>query len=142
MPTHIPNHIRAALAAHRPIVALESTVISHGLPFPHNLDLARAMEGEVRDQGAHPATIGVVAGLPTVGMSDQEIEHFAQASGVLKLSRRDIAYAVAMRRDGATTVAATMALAATAGVHVFATGGIGGVHRGAHETWDVSADLT
>jgi len=142
MPTHIPNHIRAALAAQGPLVALESTVISHGLPFPHNLDLARAMEGEVRDQGAHPATIGVVAGVPTVGMSDQEIEHFAQASGVLKLSRRDIAYAVAMRRDGATTVAATMALAATAGVHVFATGGIGGVHRGAEETWDVSGDLT
>jgi pseudouridylate synthase len=142
MPTHIPNHIRAALAAQWPLVALESTVISHGLPFPHNLDLARAMEGEVRDQGAHPATIGVVAGVPTVGMSDQEIEHFAQASGVLKLSRRDIAYAVAMRRDGATTVAATMALAATAGVHVFATGGIGGVHRGAEETWDVSGDLT
>jgi len=142
MPTDIPNHIRAALAAQWPLVALESTVISHGLPFPHNLDLARAMEGEVRDQGAHPATIGVVAGVPTVGMSDQEIEHFAHASGVLKLSRRDIAYAVAMRRDGATTVAATMALAATAGVHVFATGGIGGVHRGAEETWDVSGDLT
>jgi len=142
MPIHIPDHIRAAFAAHQPVVALESTVISHGLPFPHNLDLARAMEAEVRDQGAQPATIGVVAGVPTVGMSDQEIAHFARASAVLKLSRRDIAYAVAMRRDGATTVAATMALAAAAGVQVFATGGIGGVHRGAEETWDVSGDLT
>jgi pseudouridine-5'-phosphate glycosidase len=142
MPIHISDQIRAALATHQPVVALESTVISHGLPFPHNLDLARAMEAEVRDHGAQPATIGVVAGVPTVGMSDAEIEHFAQASGVLKLSRRDIAYAVAMRRDGATTVAATMALAAAAGVHVFATGGIGGVHRGAEETWDVSGDLT
>jgi len=142
MPIHIPDHISAALAAGRPIVALESTVISHGLPFPHNLDLARAMEGEVRDRGAQPATVGVVAGAPTVGMADAEIEHFARASGVLKLSRRDIAYAVAFRRDGATTVAATMALAAAAGVAVFATGGIGGVHRGAQETWDVSGDLT
>ena len=142
MPIHIPDQIRAALAAQQPVVALESTVISHGLPFPHNLDLARAMEGEVRDHGAQPATIGVVAGIPTIGMSDAEITHFAQASGVLKLSRRDIAYAVAMRRDGATTVAATMALAAAAGVQVFATGGIGGVHRGAAETWDVSGDLT
>src|SRR5512133_544254 len=95
MTVTIPASVRAALDAGRPVVALESTVISHGLPFPHNLDLARAMEGEVRDQGALPATIGVVAGRPTVGMSDAEVQHFAQASGVLKLSRRDIAYAVA-----------------------------------------------
>ncbi|HEU5100647.1 MAG TPA: pseudouridine-5'-phosphate glycosidase, partial [Roseiflexaceae bacterium] len=114
----------------------------HGLPFPHNLDLARAMEGEVRDQGAQPATIGVVAGVPTVGMSDADVERFAVAQGILKLSRRDVGYAVALRRDGATTVAATMALAALAGVQVFATGGIGGVHRAARDTWDVSADLT
>jgi pseudouridine-5'-phosphate glycosidase len=100
------------------------------------------MEGEVRDQRAQPATIGVVAGVPTVGMSDADVERFAVAQGILKLSRRDIGYAVAMERDGATTVAATMALAALAGVQVFATGGIGGVHRGAHETWDISADLT
>ena len=138
----IPDHIRAALAAGQPVVALESTVISHGLPYPHNLDLARAMEAEVRGSGALPATIGVVAGTPTVGMSGGQIEHFAQASGVLKLSRRDIGYAAARGRDGATTVAATMALAAAAGVQVFATGGIGGVHRGAELTWDVSGDLT
>jgi pseudouridine-5'-phosphate glycosidase len=134
--------VGAAVAAQQPVVALESTVISHGLPFPHNLDLARSMENEVREHGAQPATIGVVGGVPTVGMSGAQIEHFAQASGVLKLSRRDIAYAVAMARDGATTVAATMALAAMAGVQVFATGGIGGVHRGAETSWDVSGDLT
>jgi pseudouridine-5'-phosphate glycosidase len=146
---HVPDAIRAAMASSQPIVALESTVISHGLPYPHNLDLARAMEGEVRDQHAHPATVGVVAGVPTVGMSDADIERFAVAQGILKLSRRDIGYAVALERDGATTVAATMALAALAGVQVFATGGIGGVHRpslrrdtGAHEAWDISADLT
>jgi pseudouridylate synthase len=142
MNIRIPDPIRAALAANQPVVALESTVISHGLPYPHNLDLARAMEGEVRDQQAQPATIGVVAGVPTVGMSDADVERFAVAQGILKLSRRDIGYAVAQGRDGATTVAATMALAALAGIQVFATGGIGGVHRNAHETWDISADLT
>lgn len=138
----IPPHIRAALQSGQPIVALESTVISHGLPYPHNLDLARAMEDEIRAAGAVPATIGVAGGVPTVGLAPEEIERFARAAGVLKLARRDIAYAVAMRRDGATTVAATMALAAAAGIAVFATGGIGGVHRGARESWDVSADLT
>src|SRR5215212_10052034 len=142
MNLHIPAPIRAALAGGQPVVALESTVISHGLPFPHNLDLARAMEREVRDQQAQAATVGVVTGVPTVGMSDADIERFAVAQGILKLSRRDIGYAVALERDGATTVAATMALAALAGVQVFATGGIGGVHRDAHTTWDVSADLT
>jgi pseudouridine-5'-phosphate glycosidase len=142
MNIRISGPIRAALAANQPVVALESTVISHGLPYPHNLDLARAMEGQVRDQQAQPATIGVVAGVPTVGMSDANVERFAVAQGILKLSRRDIGYAVAQGRDGATTVAATMALAALAGVQVFATGGIGGVHRNAHETWDISADLT
>jgi pseudouridine-5'-phosphate glycosidase len=142
MNIHIPEPIRAALAGGQPVVALESTVISHGLPYPHNLDLARAMEAEVREQQSQPATVGVVAGVPTVGMSDADIERFAVAQGILKLSRRDIGYAVALERDGATTVAATMALAALAGVQVFATGGIGGVHRGAHETWDISADLT
>jgi pseudouridine-5'-phosphate glycosidase len=142
--THIylPDHLRAARDAGQPIVALESTVISHGLPYPQNLELAHAMEAEVRAGGAVPATVGVAAGVPTVGMSSEQIERFAQSSDVLKLSRRDIAYAVALRRDGATTVAATMTLAAQAGVSVFATGGIGGVHRGARESWDVSGDLT
>jgi pseudouridine-5'-phosphate glycosidase len=139
---HLPEHVRAAREANRPIVALESTVISHGLPYPHNLELARAMEAEVRAAGATPATVGVVGGVPTVGMNAEQLEHFSQASGILKLSRRDIGYAVALKRDGATTVAATMALAALAGVEVFATGGIGGVHRGARESWDISGDLT
>jgi pseudouridine-5'-phosphate glycosidase len=139
---HLPGHLRAARDAGRPIVALESTVISHGLPYPDNLGLARAMEDEVRAAGALPATVGVVGGVPTLGMTAEQIERFARAEGILKLSRRDIGYAVALRRDGATTVAATMALAALAGVPVFATGGIGGVHRGARESWDVSGDLT
>ena len=141
-PLYVSDPVRAALAASQPVVALESTVIAHGLPYPHNLELACAMEAEVRAAGAVPATVGVVAGVPTVGMRDADIQRFARAEGILKLSRRDIAYAVAMRRDGATTVAATMALAARAGIAVFATGGIGGVHRGARESWDISADLT
>lgn len=139
---HIPNHIQSALKKGQPVVALESTVISHGLPYPHNLDLANAMEDEVRAGGAIPATIGVVGGVPTIGMASADIERFARSEGVLKLARRDIAYAVASQRDGATTVAATMALAAMAGITVFATGGIGGVHRNARASWDVSADLT
>lgn len=135
--------VTAALDEGRPIVALESTVISHGLPYPQNLELARAMENEVRAAGAVPATVGVCAGVPTVGMADGEIERFATRSAqVRKLSRRDVAAAIAQAADGATTVAATMALAAAAGVEVFATGGIGGVHRGAETTWDISADLT
>lgn len=142
LPIHIPAEIQSALLLNQPIVALESTVIAHGLPYPHNVELAQAMEAEVRAQGATPVTIGVVAGVPTVGMDSTAIERFAQAHDVLKLSRRDIGYAMAMRRDGATTVAATMALASLAGVQIFATGGIGGVHRGARETWDISGDLT
>ena len=139
----LADHIRAALAASKPVVALESTVISHGLPFPHNWELARSMEQEVRAAGAVPATIGVVRGVPTIGMNDDEIQLFARASNdVLKLSRRDIGACVAQGRNGATTVAATMALAGLAGVRVFATGGIGGVHRGARDSWDISADLT
>jgi pseudouridine-5'-phosphate glycosidase len=137
----VSERIRAARDAGWPIVALESTVIAHGLPYPQNLSLARAMEEEVRAAGSTPATVGVVGGVPIVGMTGEQIERFAQADNILKLSRRDISYAVAMRRDGATTVAATMVLAAIAGVAVFATGGIGGVHRGARESWDISGDL-
>lgn len=133
--------VQAALDRGEPVVALESTVISHGLPYPRNRDIAHQLEAVVRATGAVAATIAVVGGVPTIGLDAEQIEHFAQASNVLKLSRRDIGYAVATERDGATTVAATMALAAAAGIQVFATGGIGGVHRGARETWDVSADL-
>lgn len=141
----IAPEVQAALNAGRPVVALESTVISHGLPYPHNLELARAMEQDVRDGGAVPATVGVVAGVPTVGMDAAAIERFARSdpqSRPWKVSRRDLGYVIAAGGDGATTVAATMALAHLAGVRVFATGGIGGVHRGARENWDVSADLT
>lgn len=138
----IGSHVQTALLQRQAVVALESTVISHGLPFPHNRDLAHAMEAEVHAGGATPATIGVIAGTPTIGLTAEDIAHLAEATEVLKLSRRDIGYAIAQRRDGATTVAATMALAARAGIAVFATGGIGGVHRGARESWDISGDLT
>jgi pseudouridine-5'-phosphate glycosidase len=139
---HVAEEVATALEEGRPVVALESTLISHGLPYPENLEVAHALEQEVRSSGAVPATIGLVAGRPTVGLSAQEIERFANGTThVRKLSRRDIAVAVAQGADGATTVAATAALAAAAGVSIFATGGIGGVHRGAERSWDVSADL-
>ena len=133
--------VEAALADKQPLVALESTVIAHGLPYPHNLATARELEGIVRAGGATPATIGVVAGVPAIGLDDEALERFARGAEVRKLSRRDLAIAIAMGLHGATTVAATMALAARAGLDVFATGGIGGVHRGARESWDVSGDL-
>ncbi len=132
--------VTAALAERRPVVALESTVLAHGLPRPRNLEVGRAMEQSVTDGGATPATVGVVAGVPHVGMVAAQIERLAMADGVLKLSTRDLAVPVARGTDGATTVAATMWLAARAGVQLFATGGIGGVHRG--EGRDISADLT
>ncbi len=138
----VQDAIREALAAHNPVVALESTVIAHGLPYPQNLETAAALEDAVRAGGATPATIGVVRGVPAIGLPDDALERFGQGTGVLKLSRRDFATAIAKREDGATTVAATMTLAAAAGIAVFATGGIGGVHRGARESWDVSSDLT
>lgn len=137
---HVSPEVRAALAGRRPVVALESTVLAHGLPRPRNLEVGRALEEEVRGGGAVPATVGVIAGTPAVGLSAAEVEHVASAAGVLKLSTRDLPVAVARGADGATTVAATMWLAHRAGVRVFATGGIGGVHRG--EAHDVSADLT
>jgi pseudouridine-5'-phosphate glycosidase len=133
-----------ALRAGRPVVALESTLIAHGLPWPHNLHTARAAEEAVRAEGAVPATIAVLGGRPTVGLVDSEIEGLARATGVLKASRRDLAAAVEGGRTAATTVAATMALAARAGIRVFATGGIGGVHKAQGLQplgFDVSADL-
>jgi pseudouridine-5'-phosphate glycosidase len=126
----------------QPLVALESTVIAHGLPYPQNVAVARAMEALVRAHGAIPATIGVVAGVATVGLDDATLERFAQASDVRKLARRDIPLAIADGAYGATTVSATMALAHAAGIEVFATGGIGGVHRDARTSFDISADLT
>ncbi len=130
-----------ALAAKRPVVALESTIITHGMPWPRNLEMARRVEGVIRDNGAVPATIAVIDGRIHAGLDDATLEALAQASDALKLSRADLAYAVHARRTGATTVAATMIGARLAGIDVFATGGIGGVHRGASESFDISADL-
>lgn len=127
----------------RPLLALESTVIAHGLPYPQNLETARALERVAREHGAEPRTIAIIGGEIKIGLRDEELKYLAQAKNVLKLSRRDIAVAIAQKRDGATTVSATMYLAHRAGIHVFATGGIGGVHRaiGSAQSWDVSADL-
>jgi pseudouridine-5'-phosphate glycosidase len=135
--------VRAALEAGRPIVALESTVISHGLPWPDNLDLARRMEATVRASGAEPATIALLSGRVHIGLNDAQLEHLATSKTVLKVSRRDFPVAFAQQRDGATTVAGTMIAANWAGIRVFATGGIGGVHRtaGGLPSTDISADL-
>ncbi len=131
-----------ALRAGRPVVALESTIVSHGLPRPDNLRVAREIEQAVRDAGAVPATIGMVAGQLVVGLDDAELTRLATVDPVAKLSVRDLAVAAASGADGATTVAATSAVAAAAGIRVFATGGLGGVHREAAHTFDESADLT
>ncbi len=138
----ISAEVQSALAEGRPVVALESTVIAHGLPYPANLEIARTMEAAIRAEGAVPATIGVRDGRIVVGLSAGEIEQLATAERVLKISRRDLAVALATRQLGATTVAGTMLCASLAGVRFFATGGIGGVHRGAETSMDVSADLT
>jgi pseudouridine-5'-phosphate glycosidase len=135
-------HVAEAREAGRPLVALETTIVSHGLPRPENLRVAREVEQAVRDQGAVPASIGMIAGTVVVGLDDAELTRLATSEQVAKLSVRDLAVAAAAGADGATTVAATSALAAGAGIEVFATGGLGGVHRGAAETFDESADLT
>jgi pseudouridine-5'-phosphate glycosidase len=135
----IRDDVKAALQAQEPVVALESTVISHGLPYPVNLETALNVEDLVRQRGAVPATIGVRRGRPCIGLSPEDLEHFASAAGIRKVSRRDLPVVVAQELDGATTVAATATLAAWAGIQVFATGGIGGVHRGT--PLDVSNDL-
>ncbi|MBO0697454.1 MAG: pseudouridine-5'-phosphate glycosidase [Zavarzinella sp.] len=137
----VSDEVRSALAEGRPVVALESTLISHGLPWPTNLETAQAAETAVREAGAVPATIAVWRGRPTIGLTAGQIEELARAKDVLKASRRDLATAVAQRRTAATTVAGTMYLAHRAGICVFATGGIGGAHRDAAESFDISADL-
>ncbi|MDQ0394947.1 pseudouridine-5'-phosphate glycosidase [Labrys monachus] len=138
--THSPA-VAAALKAGRPVVALESTIITHGMPWPHNVETARRVEAAVRAEGAEPATIAVLQGVIHAGLEDDQLEAMGAASGFLKLSRADLGYAVARRMNGSTTVAATMIAADRAGIRVFATGGIGGVHRGAEKTYDISADL-
>lgn len=125
----------------KPVVALESTIITHGMPYPQNLQVAREVEGVVRQSGAVPATIAVLDGILHVGLDSDQLSHLAQARNVAKVSRADIAFVMAQGRTGATTVAATMIAAHAAGIEVFATGGIGGVHRGAELTLDISADL-
>jgi pseudouridine-5'-phosphate glycosidase len=137
----IDPEVRRALQGNRPVVALESTIITHGMPYPENLATARSLESAVRNGGAVPATIAVIGGVLCVGLSDAELEWLASAKNVLKLSRNDLPYALAAKKIGATTVAATMIAAHLAGIRVFATGGIGGVHRGAESTFDISADL-
>ena len=133
--------VTAALAEGRPVVALESTIITHGMPFPANAEMAAAVEQIILDGGAVPATIAVIDGRLKVGLSEAERNALAQVSGAMKLSRADLGFAVAERRTGGTTVAATMIVAALAGIKVFATGGIGGVHKGAEKSFDISADL-
>lgn len=133
--------VEAARVGRRPIVALESTIITHGMPYPQNVETARRVEAEVRRADAVPATIAVLAGRVHVGLTDAEVETLGQARDVMKLSRADLAYCLATGRTGSTTVAATMIAARRAGIEVFATGGIGGVHRGAEHSFDVSADL-
>jgi pseudouridine-5'-phosphate glycosidase len=134
--------VSAALTAGAPVVALESTIISHGLPRPGNLDAARRFEAILSDQGVTPATIALIDGVPKVGLSPDDLERIAADESVVKVSSRDLGIAMARKMTGGTTVAATSVLAARAGIRVFATGGLGGVHRGAAETFDESADLT
>ncbi len=137
----IREDVAAALQQGRPVVALESTVIAHGLPRPQNLETAHKMEAAVREEGAVPATIAIIEGRLVAGLSSEQLTTFAAAEGIAKVSRADLATVLAARQTGATTVAATMLIAARAGIRVFATGGIGGVHRGAELSFDISADL-
>ena len=138
----LSHAVREALDAGRPVVALESTIIAHGLPRPGNLGAARSFEALLADSGVTPATIAVIDGVPRAGLSDAELERIALDASVIKVSSRDLGLAMAAKRTAGTTVAATSVLAARAGIRVFATGGLGGVHRGFAETPDESADLT
>ena len=138
----VADEVRDALAAGRPVVALESTIISHGMPYPKNVQTAREVEQIIRDHGAVPATIAVLHGVPRIGLNDAELDLLGSDGNVRKVSIRDLPYVVARKEHGATTVASTMRLAALAGIRVFVTGGLGGVHRGAQDSMDISADLT
>ncbi len=139
----VSDEISKAIDNNLPVVALESTIISHGMPYPQNVETALNVEQIVRDNGAIPATIAIIGGVLKVGLSKGEIEYLGkQGLAVTKCSRRDLPIVVAKKMDGATTVATTMIIAKMAGIKVFATGGIGGVHRGASKTFDISADLT
>jgi len=141
MNIRINPEVKKALDEGKPVVALESTIISHGMPYPKNVETALNVEKIIRDNGAIPATIGIIDGVGVVGMTADEIEEFGKRKGILKVSRRDLPVVFAKKLWGATTVATTMILANMAGIEVFVTGGIGGVHRGAQQTFDISADL-
>ncbi|MCD4533178.1 pseudouridine-5'-phosphate glycosidase [Nocardioides sp. cx-169] len=138
----VTEEVATALAEGRPVVALESTIISHGMPYPQNVAMAVEVEGIVRDRGATPATIAVLDGRPRIGLGPDDLELLASHPDVAKVSVRDLPYVVSRGGHGATTVASTMRLAALAGIRTFVTGGLGGVHRGAETSFDVSADLT
>lgn len=138
----LTDEVRTALAEGRPVVALESTIISHGMPHPQNVEMAQGVEGLIREHGAVPATIAVLGGVPCVGLDDEQLELLATDPHVDKVSLRDLPHVIARGGHGATTVASTMRFAALAGIRTFVTGGLGGVHRGAGTTMDVSADLT
>ncbi|MCR5332706.1 MAG: pseudouridine-5'-phosphate glycosidase [Bacilli bacterium] len=137
----VNKEVLEALKNNKPVVALESTIISHGMPYPKNVQTALLVEKTIRENGAIPATIGIIDGEPIIGMSPEEIEEFGKRKGIRKVSRRDLPIVYANKLWGATTVAATMILAAQAGIEIFVTGGVGGAHRGAQETFDISADL-
>lgn len=137
----INSEVSKALADDRPVVALESTIIAHGMPYPENIETALEIEKIIEDNGAMPATIGILDGKIKVGMTEKEIEYLGKAEDVMKVSRRDLPVVMARGEDGATTVAGTMIVADMVGIKVFATGGVGGVHRGAEKTFDISADL-
>ncbi|NTH77369.1 pseudouridine-5'-phosphate glycosidase [Agrobacterium rhizogenes] len=141
LPISYSKEVAAAKMRGAPLVALESTIITHGMPYPGNIEMAQSVEAIIRQEGAVPATIAVIHGVLHIGLEPEELEALAKTEGAMKVSRADLAFAIAERRTGATTVAATMIAAARAGIKVFATGGIGGVHRGAEESFDISADL-
>jgi len=138
----LSDEVQAALREQRPVVALESTVIAHGLPYPTNIEVAQAMDATIRAEGAIPATVGILNGKIVIGLTSDQIQYLGTAQHILKVSRRDLATALATRQPGATTVAGTMLCASMVGIRFFATGGIGGVHRGAEISMDISADLT
>ena len=137
----ISERVKKALAENKPVIALETTIISHGMPYPKNVECALAVEKTIEENGAVPATIGIIEGEPIIGMSHEEIELFGKTKGIEKVSRRDLPIICAEKKRGATTVSATMILAELAGIEFFVTGGIGGVHRKAQQTFDISADL-
>lgn len=138
---HIKQDVLDALKKGKPVVALESTIISHGMPYPQNVEMAKRVEEIVREEGAVPATIAIIDGEIKIGLTEEDLETLAKAPSVMKVSRRDVSYVLAQKKIGATTVASTMICASLAGIKFFVTGGIGGVHKGFEDTMDISADL-